>query len=208
MKKNIRVLIVDDHFVVRMGLASSINMETDMSAVAEASTAAQAIKFYRKHEPDIVLMDLRLPDMTGIDATIALCKEFPTAKIIVVSTYEGDEDVYRALQAGARSYLSKNVSREELLRTIRAVHAGEHYLPAPMAARLAERMHRPELSTRELEVLKLIVKGMPNKEIASVLEITEFTVKLHVGNVLTKLNVVDRTQASTAAIQRGIVHLD
>jgi two-component system NarL family response regulator len=208
MKKAIRILIVDDHFVVRMGLASSINMEADMSAIADASTGAQALKLYRKHTPDIVLMDLRLPDMTGIETTTAICKDFPEAKIIVISTYDGDEDIYRALQAGARSYLCKNVSREELLQTIRAVHTGQRYLPPPMAARLAERVHRPELSARELEVLQLIVKGMPNKEIAGHLSITEFTVKLHVGNILTKLNVADRTQASTTAIQRGIVHLE
>lgn len=208
MKKKIRLLIVDDHFVVRMGLVTSINMEPDLAAVAEASTAAEAVKLYQKHAPDVVLMDVRLPGTNGIDATADLCQQFPEAKVIVISTYEGDEDIYRALQAGARSYLSKNVSREELLHTIRAVHQGQHYLPEPVAARLAERVHKQELSTRELEVLKLIVKGLPNKEIASVLSISEFTVKLHVGNVLTKLHATDRTQATTIAIQRGIVHLE
>ena len=208
MKKKIRILVVDDHFVVRMGLIGSINMESDMTVVAEASTGSQAIELYRKHAPHIVLMDLRLPGMNGIEATAALRNVFPDAKIIILSTYEGDEDVYRAMQAGARSYLSKNVLRDELLLAIRNVQNGQRYLPHPVAARLAERLQRPELSPRELEVLQLIVKGQSNKEIATTLAISEVTVKLHVSNVLTKLNVADRTHASTAAIQRGIVHLD
>jgi two-component system NarL family response regulator len=208
MKKGIRILIVDDHFVVRMGLLSSVNKESDMVAVAEASTAPQAIALYRKHTPDIVLMDLRLPGMNGIDATFALCREFPEARVIAISTYDGGEDIYQALQAGARSYLSKGVSRVELLQTIRAVHDGQRYLPPSVAARLAERVTHTELSARELEVLRLVVRGFMNKEIAAQLSICEGTVKLHVSNVLTKLQVADRTQATTLAIQRGIVHLD
>lgn len=206
--KKIRVLIVDDHFVVRMGLATSIDTEQDMTVVVEASTGEEALEAYRKHSPDIVLMDLRLPGIDGVQATEQLCQSFPDARVIILSSFDSEEHVYQAMHAGARSYLSKNALRPELLRTIREVHAGQHTLPAATATRLAERMRRAELSKRELDVLRLIVKGLANKEIASALSITEFTVKLHVHNLLTKLNVADRTRASTVAIQRGIVQLD
>lgn len=208
MKKKIRILIVDDHYLVRLGLATSINVESDMGVVAEASTGAQAIEAFRKHRPDLVLIDLRLPGMSGEEATTRLCREFPDAKVIMISTWEGHEDIFRCVQAGARSYLSKNVSRDELLKTIRAINAGERYLPAVLAARLMERLRAQELSSRESEVLELLVQGHTNKEIASNLSIAEITVKNHVSNILTKLHASDRTQASTIAIQRGIVHLD
>lgn len=206
-KQKIRILVVDDHFFVRMGLSGSINIEEDMVVVAEASNGQQAIQVYRQQIPHIVLMDLRLPGTDGIATTAAICKDHPEARVIILSTYDGDEDIYRCFQAGARSYLLKSVSRDELLAAIRAVHAGQRYIPAAVAARLAERMPFMDLSARELEVLGLIVKGMSNKEIAASLNITEVTTKLHVGHILTKLKVNDRTQAATSALRRGIIHL-
>ena len=179
-----------------------------MTVVGEASTGEESLAAYGRHSPDIVLMDLRLPGMDGLRATEELCRKFSGAKVIVFSSFDGEEDVYKALQAGARSYLSKNVLRPDLLRTIREVHRGQHTLPAATATRVAERMRRPELSQRELEVLQLIVQGLANKQIAAAFAITELTVKLHVHNLLAKLNVADRTHATTVAIQRGIVHLD
>jgi DNA-binding NarL/FixJ family response regulator len=207
MTKKIQVLIVDDHFLLRTGLANSLNAENDMACVAEARTGAEAIELYRKHLPDLVLMDLRLPDMNGLDATMKICSEFPKAMVIVISTFDGEEDIYRALQAGARSFVPKNISRDELLQTVRTVHEGKHSLPASVAARLAQRIQRRELSERELEVLRLVVDGLTNKQIAVALHIAEATVKLHVSNILTKLDAQDRTHASTLAIQRGIIHL-
>src|SRR5678816_3066912 len=208
MKKHkIRILVVDDHFFVRMGLTGSINLEEDMMVVAEASNGQQAIQLYRQQTPDIVLMDLRLPGMDGTATAMAICKEFPEARIIMLSTFDGDEEIYRSFQAGARSYLLKSVLREELLAAIRAVHGGQRYIPPNVASRLAERVPFIDLSTREMEVLRLIVKGMSNKEIAATLSITEVTTKLHVGHILSKLKVNDRTQAATSALQRGIIHL-
>ena len=208
MNKKIRILVVDDHFVVRMGLVSSLNLEPDMVVEAEASTGQQALVFFRQHHPDIVLMDLKLPDMSGVETTNAICQEFPNASIIMLSTHDGEEDIYRSLQAGARSYLLKTAAREELLHTIRAVHLGERCISPAIGARLAERMTHTELTSRELEVLKLIAAGKSNKEIGSTLQIAEVTVKLHVGHILTKLKVSDRTQAATTALRRGILHLE
>jgi two-component system NarL family response regulator len=210
MKKSqkIRILVVDDHFVVRMGLSGSINVEADMTVVAEASTGQMAIDSYREQKPDVVLMDLRLPDMGGIEVTKSMVSEFADARVIILSTYDGDEDVYNALRAGARSYLLKTVQREELLSAIRTVYAGERYLTQVVANRLAERLPSTALSERELEVLKDLAKGRSNKEIASSLGIAEITVKLHVSNILAKLNASSRTQAVTMALQRGILHLD
>lgn len=208
MKKKIRIMVVDDHFVVRMGLSGSINLEPDMAVEAEAATGSQAIEQYRKHRPDIVLMDLILPGMSGVEATSAICKEFPGASVIMLSTHDGEEDIYRSIRAGARTYLLKTAAREDLLQAIRAVYSGARCISPAIGARLAERMTRPELTARELEVLKLIAKGLSNKEIGSALGIAEVTVKLHVGHTLTKLNANDRTQATTTALQRGILHLD
>jgi len=207
MKKKIRILIADDHFLVRMGMATSINMELDMTVVAEASTGTQAVEFFGKHKPDIVLMDLRLPMMNGDEATATICREFPGSRVIIISTYDGHEDIYRSLQAGARSYLSKSIPRQEMLHAIRVVHNGEHYLPLSVSARLAERVQMRSLSEREREVLSLVVKGLTNKEIAQTLAVAEITVKNHVSNILLKLCASDRTHASTIAIQCGIVHL-
>jgi DNA-binding NarL/FixJ family response regulator len=208
MKKKIRILVVDDHFVVRIGLAGSINIEPDMVVEGEASTGLLAIEYFRKHRPDIVLMDLKLPGMGGVEATSAICEEFPDAAIIMLSTHDGEEDIYRSIQAGARTYLLKTAAREELIQTIRAVHSGERCISPAIGARLAERMTRTELTPRETEVLKLIARGRSNKEIGSALEIAEITVKQHVGHILTKLKASDRTQATTTALQRGILHLD
>ena len=205
---SIRILVADDNFLVRLGLGAVLNSESGMTVVADAGNGRQAVEMYRQHNPDIVLMDLRMPLMTGVEATKAIRNEFPGARIIVLTTYDGDEDIYRALQAGARAYLLKDVLREELLSAIRAVHAGQFHIPPAVAARLAERLPLSDLTARELEVLTLIVKGMSNSEIGTALTISTGTVKIHVNNILSKLGVSDRTQAATTALQRGIIHLD
>lgn len=202
-----RIMVVDDHQIVRQGLVALINSEPGMTVVAEAADGGQAVELHRQHRPDITLMDLRLPVLSGVEAITAIRREHPAARIIVLTTYDGDEDIYRALQAGAQSYLLKDMFSEELLEAIRTVHAGLRRLPNVIAARLAERMNTQALTARELEVLKLIVKGRSNKEIGSDLSISEATVKTHINNILSKLGVTDRTQAATTALQRGIVHL-
>jgi two-component system NarL family response regulator len=204
----IRIVIVDDHQAFRMGLVAIIEELGDMKVVAEASDGIEACALCRQHRPDVVLMDLRIPSLSGVEATLAITKELPNCRVIVITTYDGDEDIYRALQSGAQAYLLKDMSREELVEAIRAVHAGEYRLPANVAGRLAERMRRPEITPREIEALKLIVKGKSNKEIASSLSITEETVKGHLKNLFAKLRVNDRTQAAITALQRGIVHLE
>jgi two-component system NarL family response regulator len=201
-------MIADDHFVVRMGLAAVVNTQSDMSVIAEATTGKQAVEVYREQRPDVVLMDVRMPEMNGIDAIAAIRKDYPEARFIVLTTYDGDEDIYRALQAGARAYLLKDMLRDELVETIRAVYAGQRRIPAEVANRLAERMNRTELTARELEVLRLIAQGKSNKIIAADLSISEGTVKIHVNNILSKLGVSDRTHAATFALQRGIIHLE
>lgn len=206
--KPIRILIADDHFVVRMGLAAVINTQSDMQVVAEAANGVQATELFRQHLPDVTLMDLRMPQMQGVEAITAIRSEFPNSRFIVLTTYDGDEDIYRALQAGARGYLLKDMVGDSLLDAIRAVHAGQRRIPPEVANRLAERMFRSELSVREMEVLRLIVKGKSNKEIASDLGVAEGTVKIHINNMLSKLGVSDRTQATTFALQHGIIHLD
>ena len=207
MKNKIRIMVVDDHFVVRIGLAGSINIEPDMVVETEVSTGQQAVLQYRKLRPDIVLMDLKLPGMDGIETTSAICKEFQDAAIIMLSTHDAEEDIYRSFQAGARTYILKTAAREDLIQTIRSVHAGERCISPAIGARLAERMTRVELTGREIEILKLIAKGGSNKEIGGKLGIAEVTVKLHVGHILIKLKASDRTQAVTTAMQRGILHL-
>jgi DNA-binding NarL/FixJ family response regulator len=204
----IRILIADDHFVVRMGLLALINTQPDMIVVAEASTGKEAVELFRQHRPDIALMDLRMPEVNGIEAIALIRREFPDARLIVLSSYDGDEDIYRALQAGARAYLLKSMLRENVLETIRTVHAGLRRIPEEIATRLAERMNRDQLTAREMEVLRLIVDGKSNKEIAAALHVSEGTVKIHVNNILSKLGVSDRTQAAIFALQHGLIHLD
>jgi len=206
--KHIRILVVDDHFMVRMGLAASLNVEADMQVVAEVGNGNAALESYRQHHPDIVIMDVRLPGISGAEATAAILQEFPDASVLMLSTHSGEEEIYRALQAGARGYVLKSALREELLRAIREVHAGRRYLEAGVAALLAERLSHRSLTSRELEVLRMVAKGLGNKEIAAALKIAEITVKLHVSHVLEKLNVKDRTQAATMALQRGIISLE
>ena len=206
--KPIRILVVDDHFMVRMGLSASLNIEPDMEVVAEAANGEAAIDAYRKQHPTLVLMDLRLPGMSGSDCAAAIIREFSDAAILMLSTHSAEEEIYRALQAGARGYIVKSILREELLRAVRAVHRGQHYIDPIVASRLADRRSHRSLSSREVEVLRMVAKGLGNKEIASVLNIAEVTVKLHVSHVLEKLSVKDRTQAATAALQRGIISLD
>jgi DNA-binding NarL/FixJ family response regulator len=204
----LKIMLVDDHYLVRMGLSSVIALERDMAICAEASTGAEAIGLYRVHRPDVTLMDLRMPGMSGVDTTLAIRVEFPDARIIVLSTYVSDEEIYSALQAGAMAYLVKSVARDELMQTIRKAAAGRRHVPPEVADRLADRMSRATLSLRELDVLRLLVKGRRNREIANALDITEGTVKLHVSSILGKLEVTDRTEAATVALRRGLVGLD
>lgn len=206
--KQARILVVDDHFMVRMGLSSSLNAEPDMQVIAEAANGEDALAAYRQHRPTLVLMDVRLPGMSGAEAVAAIVREFPDAHVLMLSTHSGEEEVYRSLQAGARGYILKSAMREELLRAIRDVRDGKRYLDPAVAPLLAERLSQRSLTSRELEVLKLVAKGMGNKEIAAELSIAEVTVKLHVSHVLEKLNVKDRTEAATAALKRGIIALD
>lgn len=210
MKKTrpISVLCVDDHPIVREGLLAVIAHEPDMAVVGEAGNGETAIATYRKLKPDVVLMDLRMPGMGGVEAVVRLRDEFPAARIIILTTYEGDEDIHRALEAGAQAYLLKDMVRKEVVQTIREVYAGQRHIPAPVAARLAEHTPRVSLSSRELEVLKHVAQGLRNKEIGGALDIAEDTVKIHVKNIFAKLNVIDRTQAVVVASQRGILHLE
>ena len=206
--KTLRILVVDDHFMVRMGLSSSLNAEQDMKVIAEAGTGEAALEAYRKHQPGLVLMDVRLPGMSGAEAVGAIVREYSDARILMLSTHAGEEEVYRSLQAGARGYILKSARREELLRAIRDVRDGKRYLDPAVAPLLAERMTHRSLTSREVEVLRMVAKGMGNKEIAASLSIAEVTVKLHVSHVLEKLNVKDRTEAATAALRRGIISLE
>lgn len=204
----LKVLIADDHAVVRIGLRASLEMEPDIQVVAEAGSGEQALAQFRKHRPDVVLMDLRMPGLDGIQTTAALGRETPPARVIVISTFQGGDDILRAMQAGAMTYLPKSVPREELIKAVRAIAKGETYLPNVVASRLAERLRRPDLTVRELEVLRLVAAGNSNKAIAGALSIEVGTVKLHVGKILEKLHARDRTEAATMAIQAGIVWLE
>jgi two-component system NarL family response regulator len=206
--ERLRVMIVEDHFVVRAGLSAIINTQTDMTTVAEARNGYEAIDMYREHQPDVVLMDLRIPLLSGTEAIAVIVKEFPRAKIIVLSTFGGDEDIFQALQAGARAYFLKDVKGHDLISAIRSVNAGQRLLPPQIAARLAERIPRSELSPRELEILRLIAKGSSNKDVANALEISEGTVRVHASNIFAKLGCNDRAQAVSEAFQRGIIHID
>jgi two-component system NarL family response regulator len=207
LSDKIRILVAEDHLVARVGVTTIVNMQPDMTVVAEASNGQQAVELYRQHVPDVALLDMRMPVMNGVEAAAAIRAEYPRARMIALTTYGGDEDIRRALGAGVQAYLTKDVLHDELLKAIRAVYAGQTYLPASVAAALAAQAPRADLSAREVQVLELIVRGLPNKQIAYSLSIAEHTVKNHVKSILSKLGAQDRTQAATAAIQRGIVHL-
>ncbi len=206
-KDRVRILVVEDHNIVRQGLIALLNTVSGFEVVAQADSSDRAIQMYQQFEPDVTLMDLRLQAGSGVSAISGIRKIAPASRIIVLTTYDGDEDIYKALQAGARSYLLKGSSSEELINAIWTVHAGKPYIPAAVAERLAGRMGTEELTARELEVLQHIVLGRSNKEIAQQMRISEATVKSHINNLLSKLMVTDRTQAAMTAIQRGIVRM-
>ena len=203
----IRILLADDHHVLRQGVRALAADELDMEFVAEASSGHEAIEQFRKHQPDVVLMDLQMPDMNGIDAMIAIRNEFPDARFIILTTYAGDVQISRALKAGARAYLLKSSLRKELLDTIRAVHAGQKRIPAEVAAQVADHLADDSLTSREIDVLRLIAAGNANKIVADKLSITEETVKGHVKSILSKLSANDRTHAVTIGLKRGIIEL-
>ena len=201
------MLAVDDHPLLREGIAALLESEQDMELVAEASNGREAVEVFRKHRPDVTLMDLQMPEMNGIDAIGAIRGEFPDARIIVLTTHPGDVQVTRAMRAGARGYLLKGMLRKELLDTIRAVHAGQKRLSSEAAVEIAEHGIDSGLSPREIDVLRLVAAGNANKEIAALLSLTEVTVKSHVKNILSKLDASDRTHAVTIALKRGIIDL-
>ena len=203
----IRIIVIDDQAVVRQGFVALINTVPDMTVVAEGINGREAIDLYREHRPDVMLMDLRMPLMGGVEAIASIRRESPAARIIVLTAFDGDEEIYRSLQAGAQGYLLKDMFFEELEDAIRTVHGGGRRIPGVVAERLAGRMSGSDLTGRELEVLELIVRGKSNKEIGAALGISEATVKSHINNILSKLGVADRTQAATTALQRGIIHL-
>lgn len=207
-RNRIRILLVDDHPIVRKGLAATIEPEPDMEVVAAAGTGPEAIDMFRQHRPDIAIMDLGLTrEMTGTQAMLAIRAEFPEARIIVLSAFKGDEDIHRAFQAGAATYLLKESLSSDLIRVIREVHAGGGSVPPDVGRKLADRLQQPALTSREIDVLQLIAKGLRNKEIAAALFISEETVQGHVKSILQKLKVHDRTEAVAVGIRRGIVHI-
>jgi DNA-binding NarL/FixJ family response regulator len=203
----IRVLIVDDHSIVRQGLAAMIENEPDMTVVGQAGNGQEAIAQYRQLQPDVTLIDLRMPQVSGVDAIVAICAEYTHARMIVLTTYDGDEDIYRALRAGAKGYLLKDAEPEALLNAIHIVHRGQQYIPSEVAAKLVQRMNIPELSDREQEVVCQMARGLSNHDIAAALNITESTVKFHINKILSKLGVSDRTQAVITALKRGLAKL-
>jgi DNA-binding NarL/FixJ family response regulator len=206
-EKNIRILVADDHFVVRMGLLALVNTEADMEVIGEASDGNQAVDLFEKLKPDLVLMDLRMPMKDGIAATAEICGKHPHARILMLTTYDGDTDIHRAIQAGAQGYVLKKSTGEDLIPALRAVAAGQKWIPREISTRLASRKLFDELTPRELQVLQELARGLANKEIGDVLKITEHTVKAHLKNILGKLHVADRTEAVTVALQRGIIQL-
>ncbi len=208
MTAPIRLLLADDHFVVRMGLAASLRLEPDFEVIGEASNGVEAIDAWKDARPDVLILDWRLPDLTGAEVVAAIRALDPAAHILLLSAFSSEEDVFRAVQAGAASYLLKNAPRAEIVQAIRTLHGGGSYFPADIASVLALRLQREPLTPRELDVLKAIVHGSSNKEIGESLHVTEAAVKMHVTHLLQKLNAKDRTQAATAAIRRGIVHLE
>jgi len=207
MPERIRILVVDDHHVVRQGLVALLNIIPDLEVVGEASDGLEAIDLHKTLQPDITLMDLQLPNLGGVEAILKIRANDPAARFIVLTTFDGDEDIFRSLQAGAKAYLLKGMTVDELVSTIQAVHSGRTLISPAIAEKLAERMSTQALTNRELKVLERIVAGRANKEIASDLQISEATVKSHINSLLGKLGVSDRTHAATVALQRGIVHL-
>jgi two-component system NarL family response regulator len=204
---SIRVLCVDDHRIVREGLGLIINRQEDMEVVASAATGEEAVSLFQRHRPDVTLMDLQLGAMSGVEAIRAIRDQAADARIIVLTMYQGDEDIFRALEAGAATYLLKDTLSDDLIRVVREVHAGRHSLRPELEARLAERAAGPTLTPRELEVMELISAGLRNKEIAASLGISEETAQVHVKHILAKLKVKDRSAAITVALRRGIIHL-
>lgn len=204
---SIRVLVVDDHPVVRQGLIGMLEEAPDILIVGQGRNGHEAIALFQQEQPDVMLMDLRMPEMEGVQAVTAICDEFPNARIIVLTMYDSDEEIYRGLRAGAKGYLLKDSEPEELLTAIRIVNNGQQYIPPDVAAKLVERMTRPELSDRELEVLRLVAQGISNQEISTALAISESTVKTHINRILRKLDAKDRTQAAIMALKRGIASL-
>ena len=203
----IRILIVDDHFATRLGLTVPINAEPDMTVVAEAGTGTKAIEMYGVHKPDVVILDYHLPDQNGVETLAAIRKEHPDAAAIMLTIFDGEEDIYRAVSAGARSYLPKACECEEVLKAIRIVAEGGTYFPTDIAAKIRAREKRDPLTARELEILRLLVKGHSTKEIVDILKLSMGTIRLHISLILDKLDAFDRTSAVAKAIERGIVHL-
>ena len=206
-EEKIKVMVVDDHPLMRVGVAAIINARPNMTVVAQTGTGEEAVALFHEHKPDITLMDLRLPKMSGVDAILAIRARYPKSRFVVLTTYEGDEDIHRAFEAGAQGYVIKGMPYQTLIDALLRVHSGGRFLPPPVVRALESRMPDSELSPREQEVLQLLVNGKSNKEIASELGITNATVKCHVSTILMRLNVSDRTQAVVAALQRGLVHL-
>jgi DNA-binding NarL/FixJ family response regulator len=206
--RRIRVLVADDHPVVRTGLAAVIAQEPDLELVAEAENGVRAVALFRDHQPDVVLMDLRMPAMDGVEAIRTITAEHPAARILALTTYEGDGDIRRALEVGAWGYLLKDMLLTEVISAVRAVHRGERVIPPAVAVRLAEHPRGSDLTERELEVLTLVARGLANKDVAGAIGRTDETVKVHLKNIFAKLRVTDRTEAVTVALARGLIHLD
>jgi DNA-binding NarL/FixJ family response regulator len=204
----IRVLVADDHPVVRAGLAAVIAQEPDLLLVAQAENGERAVALFREHQPDVVLMDLRMPLMDGVEAIRKITEEFPAARILALTTYEGDADIRRALESGARGYLLKDMLLSDVITAIRTVRRGERVIPAAVAVRLAEYPERSDLTEREVEVLQLVARGLSNKEAAQAIGRMDETVKIHLKNIFSKLGVADRTEAVTVALARGLIHLE
>jgi len=203
----IKVMVVDDHPLMRVGVASIVNARPGMTVVAQTGTGEEAVALFFEHQPDVTLMDLQLPGMSGVDAIRSIRTTYPKARFVVLTTYEGDADIHQALEAGAQGYVIKGMPYQTLVDALQRVHAGGRFLPPPVARAIASRMPDSDLSAREQEVLHLLVAGKSNKDIATLLGITEATVKCHVSAILLRLNVSDRTQAVVTALQRGLVHL-
>jgi DNA-binding NarL/FixJ family response regulator len=204
----IRILVADDHLILRYGLTTFIEQQPDMRVVAEASNGQEVVELFRQHRPDVTLMDLRMPGASGVQAIEAIRQEVPNARVIVLTIHMGDEAVYQAIRAGARGYLLKDVPFEELLAAIRTVHGGGQCIPSEIATKMAERIRHPELTAREVGVLKLAASGLSNKQIAERLAVAESTVKHYIVVILAKLEAQDRTHAVSLAIERGIIHID